>query len=360
MARLQVVAVLIAGVACCCGGGAARGATSYTITDLGPAAVPANLRMAAAHGITADGALIVGETNGATSALRYENGAASGITGMREAFAVSPNGNFIAGATTVSSTWHAVLSAGGADAADLGTLGRDNSYAYGVNDSGVVVGELRTGSSASAFVYQGGTMSVLPDFGSPGGSAAAVNNDGTIVGWSNSPSFAARHAFRYSGGSITDLGTLSGQSSSEARAISSNGLIAGRSGNRAFLYHHGQMDDLGALSLNYSDAYGVNSAGQVVGISGNPSSPVPFLFEGGAMTDLRTHFDNSDGWFAMSPRAINDAGRIVGFGALPGGSIHGFLLTPVPEPASASAAILLGAVGLRALSRRQRRSHPNG
>ncbi len=45
---------------------------------------------------------------------------------------------------------------------DLGTLGGSYSYAYGINDSGQVVGGAATASGAQhAFLYSGGSMTDL-------------------------------------------------------------------------------------------------------------------------------------------------------------------------------------------------------
>lgn len=72
---------------------------------------------------------------------------------------------------------HAFLYSGG-QLIDLGTLGGQNSIAFAVNDSGVVVGgNSGGGPSAHAFVYRDG---VMVDLGA--GVARAINNAGEVVG----------------------------------------------------------------------------------------------------------------------------------------------------------------------------------
>ena len=84
----------------------------------------------------------------------------------------------------------------------------------GINDSGKVVGYNFTRSNAAyAFLYSGGTMNILQlDFGGTGTFATDINNSGQVVGEAFLASNAAKRAFLYSGGSMSDLGTLGGTS----------------------------------------------------------------------------------------------------------------------------------------------------
>ena len=50
-----------------------------------------------------------------------------------------------------------------------------------INSNGVVVGQ---NASGQAFVWQNGTMTVLPTLGGTGGAANDINDSGTVVGWS--------------------------------------------------------------------------------------------------------------------------------------------------------------------------------
>ena len=97
--------------------------------------------------------------------------------------------------------------------------------AYGINDSGTIVGSASLGDSMQAFSYSGGVMTYL---GSPGmsGAARGINSSGTIVG-----NDAANHAFIYSSGVMTDLSpylaSIGLTGISEANAINDNGDIVG-------------------------------------------------------------------------------------------------------------------------------------
>jgi probable HAF family extracellular repeat protein len=143
------------------------------------------------------------------------------------------------------------------------------------------------------------------------------------------------HAVRWRGGSLTDLGTLpgTGDFSSAATWISTNGLIAGFSQNgeidpmvpgvpelRAVLWKHGKITDLGALEGGYSSiAVGVNAGGQVVGfavngvpddfsIVGYPTQTRAFRWQKGAMQDIGTLPGGTDAVALM----VNEGGQIVG------------------------------------------------
>ena len=69
----------------------------------------------------------------------------------------------------------------------LGTLGGSDSNAYGINDSGEVVGSADTGTATHAFVYSDGTMVDLNSLIDPNAGwvltdAFAINDGGLIVG----------------------------------------------------------------------------------------------------------------------------------------------------------------------------------
>ena len=77
---------------------------------------------------------------------------------------------------------------------------------------------------------------------------------------------------------MTDLGTLSGGSTSGATGINASGQIVGYSDTsgqylHAFLYSSGTMTDLGTLSGGFEQyGIGINASGQVVGLPITSSS----------------------------------------------------------------------------------------
>jgi probable HAF family extracellular repeat protein len=231
-----------------------------------------------------------------------------------------------------------------------------NGIARGVNDSGQIVGDYSPpGSSGThAFLFSSGSPSDLGTLGGNNSNAYAINAVGQVVGQSDVFTSAAQHAFLYSSGNIFDLGTLGGTNSS-AYAINASGQIVGQSdgagdqNSDAFLYSNGTMHDLGDLGGGISLANGINASGQIVGysytISGESVIHAFTVFDG-QMFDLNSLLPASSGWLLVDARAINNEGQIVGWGINPYGQHDAFLLSPteaIPEPALPVLGILMSA-----------------
>jgi probable HAF family extracellular repeat protein len=125
---------------------------------------------------------------------------------------------------------------------------------------------LASGANPKPFVIQ--TLPGLP--GSTFSEAWGINNAGRIVG-ASARSGTAPHAVRWDGDSITDLGTLGGDSSL-ALDINDRGDVVGYADVgggilHAALWAHGTVTDLGTLGGSNSAAAAINNRGQVVGWS---------------------------------------------------------------------------------------------
>ena len=106
---------------------------------------------------------------------------------------------------------------------------------------------------------------------------------------------------------VTDLGTLSGANSAKVSDINKTGQIVGTSANHAFLWSNGVMTDLGTLGGSVSMAYSINDSGVVVGEASTASGEMhAFVWQSGVMKDLGFAGETS------AARGINSKGDIVG------------------------------------------------
>ena len=229
--------------------------------------------------------------------------------------------------------------AGAADIESLGSLGGSSVFLWSSPisaDGTVVVGASNiTGNTARhAFRWSGGVMT---DIGTlPGGGtyswANGVSGDGTVVvGEASIAGDAVNHAFSWTaGGGMIDLGTLGG-SNSVAYAASANGsVIVGRSeitGNtntHAFRWSGGVMTDLGTLA-GHTESYavGVSADGSVVAGTSSPGgggNPLAFRWVGGVMTSLGT----IGGAYSDASALSADGSTVVGIADTAGGENHAF------------------------------------
>ena len=160
----------------------------------------------------------------------------------------------------------------------------------------------------------------------------AINNEGQIVGTGSIATATTLlfHAFIWQSGKMTDLGPNLGQT--EAFGINDNGVVVGLAGGlRACLWDKGQFRD---LSEGWSRAWGINNRNQVVGLSHEEQFKYrdggyghAVLWQDGHEYALNDLLPPGSGWVLNEAHAINDQGRIVGFGEH-NGHQHAFLLLP--------------------------------
>src|SRR5205809_793528 len=152
---------------------------------------------------------------------------------------------------------------------DLGTLpGYTWSEALGINAAGQIVGTSGDMESQSRpFLWDDGVMTNLGTLGGTRGTAHDISNTGLIVGESEDATHTMR-AFVWENGAMTDLGPGVAFAVNDAgQAVGCGYPTSPSPPCHAVLWQAGQMTDLGTLGGRSGSAYGINSAGQIVGSS---------------------------------------------------------------------------------------------
>ena len=165
--------------------------------------------------------------------------------------------------------------------------------------------------------------------------AYAINDLTHVVG--NSAVGSAIHGFLWRSGQMTDLGALSGQVVSEARAINNTGLIAGKSNIFPVVWKYdpgnpGRAPRIQQLPIPAgffsATTTAVNDSGDVVGYAGSPNiDSHAVLWRNGMAIDLGVwpggHYSVANG--------INNLGQIVGTGTVSGNNLDHALMWTVGE-----------------------------
>lgn len=218
-------------------------------------------------------------------------------------------------------------SAGGA-VTRLGNLGEFGA-ASDINDNGVIVGYSQT-ENFTAFVpttWNGTIATALPLLGGDtDGDAHGVNNRGAIVGES-SKMFGHTHAVLWRNGKVIELDTPGGQPGRELRDsiaydINSHGVVVGKSDIGETDNSHAvwwdanlQVHDLGTLpGADRSEASAVNDKGVIVGFSEPGVGDITqhaVVWENGVMRELGT----LPGHLQSYATALNRSGTVVGRGS---------------------------------------------
>ena len=262
------------------------------------------------------------------------------------------DGGVSAGWYQTSRGWSAVSWSADGELTQLGTLsGFSNALANGINQTGLIVGFAFTSDflTSRAFIWRSETgMQPLADLGGGASLAQAVNAAGTVVGWAYDPD-GILHAVEWdASGSLTDLNPPG--AISEALGINDEGDVvgwvfpAGDDASHAHLWRHdGAEIDLGTLGGPSSQAFGVNNALAIVGVSDRISPRPPVAFIWNATNGMRSLNMGAN----SQAFAINDLGRAVGLRVINGGVLgltrfHGVVevlpdLAPDKPPASGPA-----------------------
>jgi probable HAF family extracellular repeat protein len=258
------------------------------------------------------------------------------------AYGLNDDGKVVGYSKTSGGVEHAFLYTGSEPMQDLNTLGGTNSRAYGINNSGVIVGYSQTTGNTAEKAFRYDVKSGMLPMNTLGGvnsHAYSINDSGQIVGWSDITGggeggvggTGATHAFLYDSNSmVTDLHNFGlGGTNSYAYAINADGKIAGYSqteqdaAKRAFLYDGTQMINLGVLNGG-TNSYGsgINSLGNVVGWSEIAGSATHAFLYTGGPLQDLGVLNGGTNSHAYG---INSFEKIVGWSEITGGDKHAFI-----------------------------------
>lgn len=325
---------------------------TYTIQTIGPVEIPGFplVEVTRAKAINSSGQ-VAGESvsydeNGEfaqSRGVRWQNGVSTSldVLGSSENSNVTDinDSGVVVGYSFGQATYWSGTTANSLGLLDGGTY----SLAWGINNSGQVIGSADDSNGQERMVIfdiAGGAPTILTIPTSNYNIGWAIGNGGHVVGeWSPNASGINYQAFVAQGSTITNLGYLAGGTRSTAQAVNCFGVAVGYGnssvGERGWISTSSGLQSLGVLSgFTSSRAWGINDSGHVVGTLGGGSIQRAFLHDGATMVDLNTLLDPSvSGWELLEAYDINEAGQIVGVGRI-NGEFRGFVLTPVPEPAT--------------------------
>jgi uncharacterized membrane protein len=261
-----------------------------------------------------------------------------GITG--NPFGLNDSGDIV-GTSLVGQQTTGFLFSGGLTTT-LSVPGSANTFAYGINSSGLIVGTANSlGAGTFGFIRIDDLYTPITVPGASGTTVREINDAGQIVGYS-ADAAGRETGFVITGGESTESAfsessfipiSVPGSCSTFAYSLNNRGEIAGYFTNDAgnatgFLFEDGVYHTINVPGSSDTFVYGINDAGQIVGSFIDEYGTHGFLDSNG----IFTVFDAPDtlptsGTFA---RDINNGGQILVWGNGSGT----FLATEIPEPTS--------------------------
>ena len=241
--------------------------------------------------------------------------------------------------TTTNSTYYAFLY-NGTSVQNLGTFlspAGGNSQPTGINSSGEVVGfAYNSTNSPQAFIYEGGIITDLGQYGGTNSDGYGITDSGMVVGTTTIAQGNSNiDVFTDINNTINDVGRPNGSVIVfNSDVINNSGQIAGNSnaaGGQAFYYSTTNQDPgatggFSAITLPgggaNSTASAIDASGRVIGQAANSAgTQQAFLYTPATTTTLESTVDLGTAWSADSTNsyigasdalAVNANGEIVG------------------------------------------------
>lgn len=211
----------------------------------------------------------------------------------------------------------------------------NGSEAQAINNRGDIVGWSFRGVAGrggwqQAVLWRNGQATELAPADTASSAAYGINDNGDVVGWVSvaTPEGFRNRPFLWSG-SMTNLAPLAaGNGSAIAYAINSTRQVVGTAdiadgGKRAVRWENGSVADLGTLNGDTdSEAFAINTRGDVGGKSYNRGCPTcaprAVIWTNGQIRDLNQLIAADSGWQLQEVIDIDDEGRVAGRGLLNG------------------------------------------
>jgi probable HAF family extracellular repeat protein len=227
---------------------------------------------------------------------------------------------------------------------DLGSLGGGGTQGFAINASGQVTGSSVLSKEVQvpcppqqyggpskcftqpehAFLWSGGTMSDLGTLGGLDSQGVAINGSGEVVGWSAPKGGGRGEPFLWNGHKMTQV---SGMAPNGAQGINDSGQIAGQCGDivspqvfACVVANNGSVTALPEPNLTCLTAVAINKGGQVLGNCYQADNTLAVVWTNDSPTVLPTL-----GGGAASGTAINGLGHVVGTSMTGTGASDAFL-----------------------------------
>ena len=202
--------------------------------------------------------------------------------------------------------------------------GASSTDTYGINAAGDIAGDYTIAGKTHGFVLSQGRFTTLDVPGSTLTSLAAINKDGNVIAFYTLAD-GSSHSAVSNGDRFINI-DIPGQNSTSANWMNDAGDIVGNETTggitHGFVLSKGKVTPLSVPNTDFTGAFGIDAAGNVVGGFRDSSGAThAYIYSGGSYTTI-----DIPGASVTAGSAINSVGDIVGK-YVSAGVQHGFLLS---------------------------------